>query len=257
MTKKIIALVEVLMVMSLFCIGYSAWAITPEGNPEAYPTGTITSYTVSDLSMSRHGLSLTVQDKDSKPTYTAKKFSYSTITANGTSTNQYTNTTLSMLLKVEHAKLTSYSDYADKNLVVTCIINAQATDSDKASENLTISGFTTDTFFMNQFETITAGTLSLVGYPNLSVPITVVAGDTLNITIPLEYVYNLITLDKINASTGVSYLALELDFTQKDTLTNEYIPIFCGGSYSFVYGEATYAGTATATYTFTARLEMK
>ena len=253
------------MVMSLFCIGYSAWAITPEGNPEAYPTGTITSYTVSDLSMSRHGLSLQVDNavRDSEgavtteATYTAKKFSYSTITANGTSTNQYTNTTLSMLLKVEHAKLTSYSDYADKNLVVTCIINAQATDSDNTSENLTISGFTTDTFFKDQFETITAGTLSLVGYPNLSVPITVVAGDTLNITIPLEYVYNLITLDKINASTGVSYLALELDFTQKDTLTNEYIPIFCGGSYSFVYGEATYAGTATATYTFTARLEMK
>ena len=246
MTKKLIALIEVLMVVSLFCTGFASWMISPQtdGNSKTQ-LGSIDSHAVEKRQPSYYGLSLATSDTASG--LQAETFRY--VMKNGKL--ELSNLTLSVLLKVTAATLSAADDYHNTALVITCKVNNipfdRATRTDASSNWTDVAGegdYSVSTGSVTGW-TGTAlpdtCTVTLGGYPNLHLyasimPIKTISNngnsytvDELQIKIPLEQIYNLIVLNKINTTT--SYLKFELEFEPIGTA--KQVVQACGLTYSF------------------------
>ena len=102
MSKKLIALVEVLMVVSLFCTGFASWSIVIDIQDDAYLTFTSEAYDVEAHVLEEYGIALTSEADGLKAT----SFGYvETLVAGGSIVYQPTNSTLSMLLSVDTATM--------------------------------------------------------------------------------------------------------------------------------------------------------
>ena len=245
MTKKLIALIEVLMVVSLFCTGFASWMISPytDGNSKTQ-LGSVSSHAVEIRQPSSYGISLATSD--SATGLKAETFRY--VMKNGKL--ELSNLKLSVLLKVTAATLKAAEDYHDTELIITCKVNNipfdRATRTDSSSEWTDVSGEGDYSISTGSVSGWTATvlpdtcTITLGGYPNLRlyvsvIPIKTVAADgnsytvdQLQIKIPLDQIYNIISLNKLNTTT--SYLKVELEFEPKGTAPQ--VVQACGLSYS-------------------------
>ena len=199
MKNKLIALVEVLMIVSLFCVGYASWAISPPDT--ATQGGSMISYDVTVRSLATYGLSLSTDG--------AKTFTYCTVTAGeGEPVTQYTNTSLSLQIKVERAKLAEWAqnEYRGETMVISCL----------ATGNEQYSSYSLFRSYMSNVQ----AKVTLQGYPNLSLtptvalPASYLASYPLTISIPMEQLYNLIILDKANQNSTYSTLELVIECTE-------------------------------------------
>lgn len=209
------------MVVSMFCTGFASWLVNEPYSRDG--VGAMTAYVAEKRTISHYGLNITPSDTNTG--LTAKKFSYSTITVgSGAPTYQYTNTALTMLITVDETKIGA-EGYRDEVLVINC----RASNSNTAN----VSSFGDSYTYSQGGTTITAQgigyyltnpsscKLTLNGYPNLYLTAGVELLDSgeLQISIPLEQIYNLVALDKV-ATTSVLVLEMEFTSTGKSPDTN-------------------------------------
>lgn len=243
MTKKLIALVEVLMVVSLFCTGFASWSIMIPNADPATPMGGAIAYDVesqlykpSDFGIDLNGTysqSATgeyVYNSATKKyelwtegstgtrytkTLTGKGLRHTTQTVGGTTTHVFTNTTLSVELVVDHTQMQaclSAGDYLDFDILLTL--------SAKNANNQTYSiyGSAQSWESMKLIAPKTAK-VSVNGYPNLYVfaDTAADANGMLTLKIPIDRIYNLAKLDKL---ASPSVLTVEMEFDAADCVSN-------------------------------------
>ena len=224
MTKKLIALVEVLMVVSLFCTGFASWAILLPNDQSPPPTGTMIAYGVAQHDAAYLGISLAVTANDGKA---AQAFRYSTTTAASSSapTHTFISKTLSIFIVADHAKMAerlTADDYRSDVVLINC-----HTEKDSAVFPIAAGSDTSYSWESNKLVYNRTCKLTLNGYSNIFVMADVAAraDGSLDISIPVEQIYNMVLLDKLN--TDSSYLELEISFTDAG-FTNSKIPTPCG-----------------------------
>lgn len=226
------------MVVSLFCTGFASWAIIAPYEPPTAPSGNTVAYGVVQHDPAYFGLSLANQTSDEKA---AKTFRYSTTTNAGstTETNAFTSTTLSIFIAVDRAKMAKHmetGEYSTDRILINCY-TAKNGSIWPISKNADTGYQTSYSWEANKLVYDKTCKLTLVGYSNLYVTASVAAhlsSDSLNgsldISIPIEQIYNLASLDKLKAET--SYLELELTFSDTG-YTNANIPVPCGYTPTF------------------------
>ncbi len=196
MSKKLIALVEVLMVVSLFCTGFASWSIVVN-QPGPDQSVTLTAYDAESHILSDYGIGLTASEDG----ITARSFTYVRAeTSGGNAVYQSTNSTLSMLITVDTEQMANAAhDYREQTLLLTC----SARDSDskarsfqpKDANNSNQSGVT------GYYNAPKFCKLTLNDYPNRYILVDIsnnfdpetgkVNVDALSIEIPLVQLYNL------------------------------------------------------------------
>lgn len=232
MSKKLIALVEVLMVVSLFCTGFASWTIV-EHLPDSVQSGSVDVYNVESYALSDYGIALTSEADG----ITAKSFGYVRAeTSGGNAVYQSTNSTLSMLITVDTAKMASAAnDYREQALLLTCSAkdNAEKAHSfqskDEGNNNQAgVTGYYSAPKFCK---------LTLNDYPNRYIMVDLsnnfdaetgaVNVDTLSIEIPLVQLYN---LAKDYMAGGTCMVIAELEFEPR---SNANLSTPCSWTYSF------------------------
>jgi hypothetical protein len=198
MTKKLIALVEVLMVVSLFCTGFASWIISPytDGNSKTQ-LGSVSSHAVEKRNLDYYGIGINNTG--------ASDFRYAAVTTSSGTVNKFTNKTISVNITVNRSvmktRMESSGGYSGDVLEINC-----------AAKMATNSLFQQMASYGLQYPSDCK--LVLGGYPNLFViaSVTLESDNTLNIRIPIEQIYHIANLDKINTAT--STLSLQLVFTE-------------------------------------------
>jgi len=198
MTKKLIALIEVLMVVSLFCTGFASWMISPytDGNSKTQ-LGSVSSHAVEKRNLDYYGIGINNTG--------ASDFRYAAVTTASGTVNKFTNKTISVNITVNRSvmktRMESSGGYSGDVLEINC-----------AAKMATNSLFQQMASYGLQYPSDCK--LVLGGYPNLFViaSVTLESDNTLNIRIPIEQIYHIANLDKINTAT--STLSLQLVFTE-------------------------------------------
>ncbi len=221
MSKKITALVEILMVICLLCTGYSSWLISQPYQATANEGG-LEAYAPIVRTMADYGLTLT----KSAGNVTAESFSYVTMSTGESTWYEFTNLSLSMLLKVDLSKADQIPDARADDLIVYCQAFSQ------------VSGTTTkvtrpfaDVEGNNNrgpnkiLDHPTTAKVSLHEYPTITttVPVTVNELGYLEIRLSMEEIYNMISLYK--GSTNTPMLIIHLDFAVKQTTAGADITV--------------------------------
>ena len=230
MTKKLISLLGFLMAVSMICTGYSSWVIVlSTSDTQTVENNSFVSYEVDDLRLSAHGLGLSATN--------AKSFTYCTVTAGGGDpVVEFTNTTLAIQVKVNPSLMKNFADYRDKTLIIECVAkNSTKAVSFEATPGSGYNGVDSNNTGngLGRFLTPTSCKLTLEGYPNLSMSASVAMTDVMQVSIPLEQLYNLAVLDK--ASLNNSTLTLEIPFSIINNAmhTNAVRQSICSLTYSF------------------------
>ena len=256
MTKKLIALVEVLMVISLFCTGYATWLISAPTEVPWDTKGTISVYDVEQLeqlSPAYFGIALSGASYEAnasggyaynretlsfssgsgyKLTKSGETFRYSTATTNTGSKNSFTNTSFSIMILVDSAvmaeRITS-GDHRTAGVKINC--SAQRGNGQLVYP---IAGFSNIGGYIpwEKQGLVYSKTcqLTLSGYPNLYIMADVVGNTngSLDITIPVEQIYNLAAMNKLSQPT---FMELEIEFSNTGYTVDPATP--CGYTPTF------------------------
>ena len=198
MTKKLIALIEVLMVVSLFCTGFASWMISPytDGSSKTQQ-GSVSSHAVEKRNLDYYGIGINNTG--------ANDFRYAAVTTASGTVNKFTNKTISVNITVNRSvmktRMESAGGYSGDVLSIVC-----------SAKKLTASLF--GQMDQQGLHYPTSCKLSVKGYPNLFViaNVTCNSDNTLGIKIPIEQIYNVANLDKLSSETTT--LILELEFTE-------------------------------------------
>lgn len=250
MTKRLLALLEVLMAISIVCTGYASWSFAARASHYA-ENGAFTAYTVgpnttpTTLNPAYLGIEMTniIEGVGASQT-----FRYKTVTVGGTPTEEFASTSLSILFKVDIDKMEgSDADYREEVLLVTCAAK------DGTTTRYWKDGGDGD---VDYWLTYSSAILYVDGYPNVSLAVDVDVYypesisdpnyGALKMEIPLTELYNLLLPCKKGAITDgeTKYLPVELvlDFTptgagNSDTESENYdtqsITVPCGYQYTF------------------------
>ena len=243
MTKKLIALVEVLMVVSLFCTGFASWSIlVPQADPNTAMGGAIAYdvesrlYKPSDFGIDLNGTYSQSATGEYVYNSTTKKYElwtsessgtrytktltgnglrHTTETVGGTTSYVFTNTTLSVELLVDHTQMQaclSAGDYLDFDILLT--LSAKNTNNQVYS--IYGSAQSWESLKLKAPET---AKISVKGYPNLYVfaEPAADANGMLTLRIPIDRIYNLAKLDKL---AKPSVLTVEMEFDATDCVSN-------------------------------------
>ena len=233
MTKKLIALVEVLMVLSLFCTGYASWLISAPYEVPWDSKGTISVYDVEreQFSPTYFGIALSGASYEAnasggysynqgtlsfasgsgyKQIKSGETFRYSTVTTKDGSKNSFTNTAFSIMILVDPtvmAERIASGEHRLASVKINCSAqrgNGQLIYPIAGSSN--IGGFTP----WEKQGLVYSKTcqLTLSGYPNLYIMADVVgnANGSLDITVPVEQIYNLAALNKLSQPTFIEMM---------------------------------------------------
>ena len=233
------------MVLSLFCTGFATWTVTtpPQGENWNYDGGSFVSHGVTHVPFTPEYFGISLTDKVNG-VVECDTFRYSTITQTGSgSVDVFTNTTLSVLIQIDPdvmAKRMAESDYRNTAVLINCYRTAlNATPPQRPfgkGKNNTAS------LKSQKLEYSENCKLILRGYPNLYItaPVAVRQSDdtkldgSLDVTIPIEQLYNLAVLDKISLNTtpkATIYIELELEFVDTGYAGN--ISGLCGDNQYF------------------------
>ncbi len=210
MSKKLIALVEVLMVVSLFCTGFASWSIVIDIQDDAYLTFTSEAYDVEAHVLEEYGIALTSEADGLKAT----SFGYvETLVAGGEIVYQPTNSTLSMLLSVDTATMAANeNDYREQTLLLTC--TAREIELDKNGNptgNKPQRTFKSANGVTTHYNAPKFCKLTLNDYPNRYIMVDLsnnfdssgrINVDVLTIEIPLVQLYNLAKDYMVKDSNG-------------------------------------------------------
>ena len=236
MSKRLIALVEVLMVVSLFCTGFASWSVVI-AQPDSILSLSTESYGVESNALGSYGLELLSEAYGVK----AKNFEYvKTVVAGGSPVYRATNSTLSMLLRVDTATMAANAnDYREQILFLTC--SAKDQNGNARSFMPQDAGHNNQNGVSGYYKAPKLCKLTLVDYPSRTVTVDLsnnfdasgkINVDELTVKIPLVQLYNLAKDYMIRDGAGnlkTPTVIVELEFEANDD--NIYIP--CGWIYTF------------------------
>lgn len=219
MKKRLIAFVEVLMAMSVFCTGYAAWSyVSPYSRDALFTVDLFEAYDVTNAQLTPADYGVELLTANSSGTLQAQTFRYHIVTVNGTATEQFVSTTLSILLSVDLDKMANAdTDYRLESLVVTCEVSATGADFGASSIG----------YWLTVPE---QATLKVDGYPNVSrtVSLSLVNGK-LEAVIPLTELYNLLLPCK---APTTPFMELEIAFAPTGQ-AGDFFPISVPCSYQY------------------------
>ena len=236
MSKKLIALVEVLMVVSLFCTGFASWSVVVD---QADPSLSLSieAYDVEGLALHQYGMALMSEADGLKAT----SFEYvETLVSGSQVVYQPTNSTLSMLLRVDPAVMAANkSDYRQQMLLLTC--SAKEITVEKGETKEVPKTFTAANGVTTFYKAPKFCKLTLNDYPNRYIMVDLsnnfdamgnVSADELTIEIPLVQLYNLVKDYMVKDASGTiktPIVIAEMEFEANDSR----IDIPCGWTYTF------------------------
>ena len=236
MSKKLIALLEVLMVVSLFCTGFASWSVIVD-QPDSFLTVSSEAYEVEGLALRQYGMTLMSEADGLRST----SFEYvETQIAGGNKVYQATSSTLSMLLRVDpNVMAANETDYRQQILLLTCSVkdenNALRSFKPQDANNGNQSGVS------GYYKAPRFCKLTLNDYPNRYIMVDLsnnfdeqgkINTDILTVEIPLTQLYNLVKdymVKDENGTLKTPIVIAELEFEPNDTR----IDIPCKWIYTF------------------------
>lgn len=231
--------IAILMAVSIFCTGYAAWSLPGTLEAKLSADNALSSFNVETqtvtLTLGDYGIEMTTAIGNTQ----AKRFEYMQSTAGTTVTRDFLCTTLSILFKIDDAKLMSCTkrDYRRESLLITC----KAEESGSAIPFEDHEGKPVK--FLSRWLTLNkTATLSVIGYPSakLTATVSVNSDHNLELAIPLEAIHNLVAPcanGKITEN-GKTYYPLELSVEFEPTGVGMSGPAFplsspCNFTYTF------------------------
>ncbi|MBQ9785539.1 MAG: hypothetical protein IJW29_08555 [Clostridia bacterium] len=222
MAKRLLALIEVLMAISIFCTGYATWSYVKQTS--AYATGSAMFEAFDserenvEIGLDDFGITMTTSITGVGSSQT---FQYKTVTAGSTTTEAFTSTTLSVLFKVNIDTMAACEsqDYRKESLKVTCTAAEYQAYNETYADKTFAEADANGTIGVGAWLTLSDAVLKVAGYPNVSrtVSVSINASGVLEITIPLSELYNLLLPCEKGSVTegGQTYLpvTLEINFT--------------------------------------------
>ena len=191
MTKRLIALLEILMAVSIVCTGYAAWVMAKAETLTIF--GDSAGFGVYDTSQryyTDYGVTIAKSGADGA---SYKGFSLRTTTGSGGTTYSFSNAMLSIVLVVDMDTLSTAHDgsYREESLVLTCRASSEYTGAQSfAAKNA--NGSDGIGAILTPPE---SAVLNVHGYPSFTrdVPVTLNADGELEIEVPLQMLYDLLS----------------------------------------------------------------
>ncbi len=219
MIKKLIALVEALMIVSIFCIGFASWSILDPNGEQFDPlSGSVQTQGVQDVSLTSIGF------------YNAQAqtgFDYSL--SGSTATFSKTTITVEVEFLKSNIEQLAYTD------AYQLFVNCDNPNGDKFDIFSSGSTWLTPPTF---------ATAHLQGFPNQKVigNIKTATAQTISAGFPVKSTSQLCLYNLITKSTAEDYavLVFTFDFAFPATLKSEYVRAICWTPYtlSFKIGKA-------------------
>ena len=237
MSKRLLALVEVLMAISIFCTGYASWSFAAQRSATVSGSDFFEVFDGGKneipVSLDDFGVGITT---DITGVGKSRNFQYKVVSTANEERKEFSNTSLSIWFKVDIDAMAAFDkqDYNDEALLVTCT----AEEYNDQQEDFIVRSFAPGDGVGLWLEP-TAATLYVAGYPNVSRTVAwqVNSRGQLEMTIPLAELYNLLLPCQKGEITegGATYLPVELviDFTPTPEGESDTITRPCSWQYTF------------------------
>ncbi len=231
MTKRLLALLEVLMAISIICTGYASWSFAEATSLYAESNSMFSAYDVSKqdvtVKLSDFGIEMTTAiDKVGS----SQTFQYKTVMLDGKTTEEFTSTSLSILFKIDIESMKNCAvdgfrqDYREESLIVTCaaenVLDKDENGEIGDDERVPKSFDPNEWLGVGYWLTPTIATLKVYGYPNVShqVSVTINSDGALEMRIPMTELYNLLFPCKNGALNGTKTV-------DNKTVPYQYLPV--------------------------------
>ena len=222
MFKKLIALVEALMLVSLFCIGFSTWSIIDPDGVTISTNGGMHTQDVTSVTLETVGIGYTGNSSQSQIT-NQTGFEYNLEGA----TAKFSKTTLTVEVKFHKDTLTALAYDQPYQLLFEC----------KNDNAAVFDVFTTDTYLIAP----TYATAYLKGFPNQVIQGSVVQKTSEKLASAFAVkstsapsLYNLVSRDVVD-SNATATIVFTFEFTPIASVSSDYVKAICWSTYTLSF----------------------